>query len=140
MQTHEYKFLDSKQRAYPLELVGRVVTQRRPETVEEFRSLVENGDESRIVTLATQQLLLNGQRAFKEVAESEEVQKLVREGRVDEAMAVIQKAADEYLDGGRKAGTPSEARKAKATVGKLQAAAAADPKLAAKLAALGIEI
>lgn len=138
MKQHIYKL---KGAGVAPELVGFELKQARPETVEDFKTLIVNGDEGRIVGLATQQFLLNCQRAAKDVAESEDCQKLVREGRVDEAKALIQKAADEYRDGGPRAPGAGAATKAKAAkVDAVAAAAASNPKLAKLLAEAGITL
>lgn len=137
MQTHIYKMKGSD---IEPALHGRELRQSKPESVADFKTLIVNGDEGRIVALATQQFLLNCQREAKAVAQSEDVLKLVRDGKVDEAWAIIQKAADDYRDGGTRApGKTAEVKAKAAKADRIQQAAANDPALAKKLAALGIE-
>ena len=147
MQTHIYKMKGSD---IEPSLHGRELRQAKPESVADFKTLIVNGDEGRIVALAVQQFLLNCQREAKAAAQSEEVLKLVREAqadpanvdsaKMDAAWAIVQKAADDYRDGGTRAPGKSAEVKAKAAkADRIQQAAANDPALAKKLAALGIE-
>lgn len=125
----------------PEALRGMELSMPEAETDEAFDSLVENGASDRR-KLAQGALDINRQRVFRTAANSEEVVKLIAEGKVDDAKAAVQAAGDTYIYGasnrGTGAGAVTKAKAAKADA--IAQAAAADPELAAKLAALGISL
>jgi hypothetical protein len=154
MKTSEYKIAGgiAKERA----LDGILIRTREAESLEEFAQLVENGDPENVRKLAQGQLDIIVQRKIRDYVESEEVADILAGKTVDgedfgahteeeRKQVVAQRAqavSDDYLYGGRAAGSGAgtKAKKAVATVAQLASASANDPELAAKLAALGITL
>ena len=146
-RTVDYNLPGIKRQTYklagdvPEALRGMELSMPEAETDEAFDTLVENGASDRR-KLAQGALDINRQRIFRTVANSDEVVKLIAEGKVDEAKAAVQAAGDGYVYGATNRGTGTGAiTKAKAAkADAIAQAAAADPELAAKLAALGISL
>lgn len=126
----------------PSALTGKLIRTPEKYTVEDFRALVQDGDEKHIVALAQAQFDIIIQRHIRNAANSEDVSKLLAAGDTDGAVARIQEVADKYVYGARPVSTGGSAvaKKAVANQKKLAAAVAADPELAQRLAALGVEL
>lgn len=135
MKFHPYKLAGA---AIAPELKGKVVQIHVAESYEDFTSLTETGDPNRCLALANQQFILNEERAAKAVAESKEVTDMIAAGNVDGAFALIQDAATNYRDGGRKAAVPNETKTKAAQVdgAKAKLAAMTPEQRAKKIAAL----
>lgn len=132
------------------------------ETLDEFRQQVENGDDKHILRLAQGAIDIIRQRKVREFLQEDAVAdalagKLVKwadgdeqdysgldeDSIVEDILARAQSVADAFIYGSRPVSTGGAGKRAKEAVekvGKLQAAAAADPELAAKLAELGIAL
>jgi hypothetical protein len=131
---------------------------REAETLTEMHALVENGDEKHVLRLAQGQYDIIVQRKIREYLASEEVAdilagKTVGEGedavdfaahtddeRIAEVLSRTQTVADEFAYGSRQSLPGGGKTAAVERDKKVRAAAAADPELAAKLAALGITL
>lgn len=135
MRTHAYKLAGAN---IPKELVGQILNVRVAESSDDARSLCKDGNEGRIIDLFNQQNILNQERVGKAIAEGEDVQKLVAAGDVAGALALVQTGTDAYLSGAKAPGVGGKTKAKAQQMDKVAAAAAADPKLAAKLQALGI--
>lgn len=142
-------------------LVGKEIKTREAENLEEFRQLVEGGKDENILRLAQGAFDIIDQRKVREFCESEEVAQALagktvkwaeddeveygaygEAERVEDILSRAQDVAHAYVYGSRPAGTGAgKAVKAKAQqLDVAVAAAKSDPELAAKLAALGIQI
>ena len=140
----------------PEELKGKTVKTREFADLEAFAQGVQDGDQKHILRLAQAQYDIIVQRKIRESIQNavEEAQskeaddkisaaaQSVRLGDWDAVHAFAQETADNFVYGSRPApsGETTKARKAVKTVETLSSAAAADPELAAKLAALGITL
>jgi hypothetical protein len=140
----------------PDELKGKTVRTREFRDLDHFREGVQDGDPKHITRLAQAQYDIIVQRKIREAIQNavEEAQskeadekisetaQAVRAGDWDAVHAAAQSLADSWVYGSRPASTgeATKARKAVKTVEVLNSAAAADPELAAKLAALGITL
>lgn len=145
----------------PAVLIGKTVTTREAETLEEFRTLVEGGKDENVLRLGQGAFDIIDQRKIREFLESEEVAdalagKTVKwaegdevaygdyseEDRIEDILSRAQDVGDSYIYGSRPAGTGAgKVTKQKAAeMDKAKEAAKSDPELAAKLAALGISL
>lgn len=140
----------------PDELKGKTVRTREFRDLTHFREGVQDGDDKHITRLAQAQYDIIVQRKIREAIQNavEEAQskepdekiseaaQAVRAGDWDAVHATAQNLADTWVYGSRPASTgeATKARKAVKTVEALNSAAAQDPELAAKLAALGITL
>lgn len=149
MKTANYKLAGSN---IPETLRGVEIPTREAETLDEMHNLVADGKPENVLKLAQAQFDIIVQRQIRNAAESEKVADILAgkgdyealddDERKAEAVAYIQSVGDEYLYGARVAGTgeSAKAKKAVATVGKLQEAAASNPEVAALLAQLGVSL
>lgn len=154
MKTSEYKIAGAIAKERGLD--GILIRTREAESLEELSQLVENGDPENVRKLAQGQLDIIVQRKIRDYVESDEAADILAGKTVDgedfgahsddERKQVVaeraQAVSDDYLYGGRAAGSGAgaKAKKAVATVATLGAAAANDPELAKKLAELGIQL
>jgi len=155
MKTADYKIPASVVKDIP-QLGGIVIKTREAENLEEFHTLVENGSPEAVLTLAQSALDIIVQRHIRNGAESEAVANILHgkthDGtdysemdeaeRLEAVRQLLQNIADEYVYGQRQPGLGgSKVVKEKAgNFDKVAAAAANDPELAAKLAALGFTV
>lgn len=143
----------------PAALKGKIIfTRDSGGSLELMHKLVDEGKSETVARLAQQQYDIVVQRKLREAAESEEIAGILAgkvveiDGekldfssaddatRTDHALARLQKLADEYEHGSRALITGGKAKAGQAALEResgLKQAAAADPELAAKLAALG---
>lgn len=143
----------------PSQLKGKIIfTKDCGGSLELMHKLVDEGKSETVARLAQQQYDIVVQRKLREAAETEEIAGILagkvveidgekldfgpadEATRVEHAMDRLQKLADEYEHGGRALITGGKAKAGQAALEResgLKQAAAADPELAAKLAALG---
>lgn len=126
---------------------GITVELRESENADEIAELF-GGSQDSVRSAAQSSYDIAVQRILRSKANSKEVEEIIQnedldtEEKQEMIREVLQQAADEYTVGTRGPGTgaAAETRKAKAVASKVKEAAANDPELAAKLAALGVEI
>lgn len=150
------------------QLVGKTIRTREAKgdgetRLAQMRLLVKDGDAGHVAKLAQNQYDIIVQRRIRDVADSEEVKAILagkseveingekldfsgmdEEARVQYCVDLCQDEADAYQYGATtRSGTtrlPKAAKQAVENQAKLAQAAAADPDLAAKLAALGLTL
>lgn len=141
--------------------VPYTIETKEAETLDEFRQLVENGEDKHILQLAQGAKDIITQRKVREFLQQDEVaaalagkevkwsdSETVNYGDYDEAdriediLSRAQDVADAYVYGSRPVtvGVGKATKQAASDMAKAKEAAKADPELAAKLAALGITL
>lgn len=123
----------------PAELAGLEIPFNVPERDEEWASVVSDpqGDRDK---LAIGNLNIKRQAVARDAANSEEVTKAIAEGDLDGARNIVLTTVAEYVYGARQTAVGSGTKAKAAKADKIAEAAANDPELAAKLAALGITL